>query len=291
MSFYNNNVITKYDLHSHTHYSDGHLSVAALIARAIEKQVDVLSITDHDSVQALEEAHDYIKSIGSEIQLINGVEISTKWHSFEIHVVGLNIARKNSDLLTLLAAQSQKREERAIEMGRRLAKQGFEEVYPHAKALAEQGQITRAHFAQVLLERGVANSMQGVFNKFLTRGNTGYVPSVWCSISEAVAAIKAAGGVAVLAHPGRYKMSNKWLRKLLDEFSGVGGEAIEVALPQQAPCERQFLGQLCKEYNLYGSQGSDFHYPMPWSDLGKNLYLPKDCQGVWHSWEQQGARQ
>ncbi len=83
-------------------------------------------------------------------------------------------------------------------------------------------------------------------------------------------------------------MSNKWLRKLLDEFSNAGGRAIEVALPQQAPCERQFLGQLCQEYGLLGSQGSDFHYPTPWSDLGKNLYLPKDCQGVWQFWEEKG---
>lgn len=284
-------MITKYDLHSHTFYSDGHLSVPDLLDRAVERNVDVFAITDHDTIQAIDEAHAYIKNNALPIKLINGVEISTKWHSFEIHVVGLNIDIHHPALTEIIKAQSEKRELRALEMGRRLAKHGHEEVYPRAKELAEQGQITRAHFAQVLLERGVAKTMQGVFNKYLTRGNMGYVPSEWCTIADAVAAITAAGGVAVLAHPGRYKMSNKWLRKLLEEFKQAGGGAIEVALPQQAPCERQFLGQLCQEYGLLGSQGSDFHYPTPWSDLGKNLYLPKDCEGVWQSWEPKGELQ
>ncbi|MFC0116750.1 PHP domain-containing protein [Pseudoalteromonas xiamenensis] len=280
--------MTKYDLHSHTHYSDGRLTVSELLDRAVERNVDVLAITDHDSVQAISEANRLIDEKQLPLSLVSGVEISTKWHSFEIHVVGLDINIASSALVDLLDSQTQKREARAIEIGNRLAKAGYLDVYSDAKALAEQGQITRAHFAQVLVNRGVAKNLQGVFNKFLTRGNTGYVPSEWCMIADAVSAIKSSGGIAVLAHPGRYKMSNKWLRKLLDEFSNAGGRAIEVALPQQAPCERQFLGQLCQEYGLLGSQGSDFHYPTPWSDLGKNLYLPKDCQGVWQFWEEKG---
>ncbi|WP_462171861.1 RNase RNM [Pseudoalteromonas xiamenensis] len=280
--------MTKYDLHSHTHFSDGRLTVSELLYRAVERNVDVLAITDHDSVQAISEANRLIDEKQLPLSLVSGVEISTKWHSFEIHVVGLDINIASSALVDLLDSQTQKREARAIEIGNRLAKAGYLDVYSDAKSLAEQGQITRAHFAQVLVNRGVAKNLQGVFNKFLTRGNTGYVPSEWCTIADAVSAIKSSGGIAVLAHPGRYKMSNKWLRKLLDEFSNAGGRAIEVALPQQAPCERQFLGQLCQEYGLLGSQGSDFHYPTPWSDLGKNLYLPKDCQGVWQFWEEKG---
>jgi len=104
-------------------------------------------------------------------------------------------------------------------------------------------------------------------------------------MQTAIAAIHAAGGVAVLAHPSSYKMSNKWLRKLLVEFKSVGGDAMEVAQPQQAPSERQFLGLLSQEYELLCSQGSDFHFPTSYLELGKNLYLPKDCQGVWQTWE------
>ena len=275
----------KYDLHSHSTFSDGRLSVDALLERATEKGVDVLALTDHDTVAGVETAKQFIADRDLNLELVAGVEISTKWESFEIHIVGLSIDIENTHLLNLLTEQQSKREARAQEIGRRLAKKGYEDIYEQAKTLAKNAEITRAHFAQALVERGVAKNIQGVFKKFLARGKTGYVPSNWCDMATAITAIKAAGGVSVLAHPGRYQMSNKWLRKLLSEFKLAGGQAMEVALPQQAPSERQFLGQLSQEFDLLASQGSDFHYPMPWSDLGKNLYLPKDCQAVWQFWQ------
>ncbi|KZN64322.1 S-adenosylmethionine tRNA ribosyltransferase [Pseudoalteromonas luteoviolacea CPMOR-1] len=274
----------KYDLHSHSTFSDGRLAVPELIERATEKGVDVLALTDHDTVAGVPVARDYIAEKNLDLKLISGVEISTKWESFEIHIVGLNININDPSLLALLTTQQQKRRERAKEIGARLEKRGYEGIYAQALELAQGAEITRAHFAKALVERGVAKNIQGVFKKFLARNKTGYVPSVWCSMQEAIEAIQGAGGVAVLAHPGRYQMSNKWLRKLLDEFTDAGGKAMEVAQPQQAPSERQFLGQLSQEYNLLASQGSDFHYPMSWLDLGRNLYLPKDCQGVWQFW-------
>ncbi len=275
----------KYDLHSHSTFSDGRLSVDALLERATEKGVDVLALTDHDTVAGVEPAKQFIADQDLNLELVAGVEISTKWESFEIHIVGLSIDIENTHLLNLLTEQQGKREARAQEIGRRLAKKGYEDIYEQAKTLAKDAEITRAHFAQALVERGVAKNIQGVFKKFLARGKTGYVPSNWCDMATAIATIQAAGGVSVLAHPGRYQMSNKWLRKLLSEFKLAGGQAMEVALPQQAPSERQFLGQLSQEFDLLASQGSDFHYPMPWSDLGKNLYLPKDCQAVWQFWQ------
>ncbi|MEI5638476.1 MULTISPECIES: RNase RNM [unclassified Pseudoalteromonas] len=274
----------KYDLHCHTTFSDGRLDVAELLQRATEKGVDILAITDHDTIAAIAPARDYIGNNDLALELINGVEISTKWESFEIHIVGLNFDPEHPVLQSLLLEQQQKRELRAQEIGARLAKNGYDNVYQDAQALAKSAQITRAHFAQVLVERGVAKNIQGVFKKFLARGKTGYTPSNWCDIATAVEAIRAAGGVAVLAHPARYKMSNKWLRKLLSHFKAAGGQAMEVAQPQQPPTERQFLGRLSQEFELLASQGSDFHFPMPWVDLGRNLYLPKDCQGVWRHW-------
>ncbi|RZM79991.1 phosphatase [Pseudoalteromonas rubra] len=274
----------KYDLHSHSTFSDGRLAVSDLLERATERGVDVLAITDHDTTAGLAPARDYITDKQLPLSLISGVEISTKWESFEIHIVGLNIDESNDALKNLLASQQQKRRERAKEIGARLAKRGFEGIYEEAQLLAENAEITRAHFAKALVERGVAKNIQGVFKKYLGRNKIGYVPSSWCTMSEAIEAIHSAGGVSVLAHPGRYQMSNKWLRKLLGEYSAAGGKAMEVAQPQQAPSERQFLGQLSREYNLLASQGSDFHYPTNWLDLGKNLYLPKDCQGVWQFW-------
>ena len=169
-------------------------------------------------------------------------------------------------------------------MAEKLEKRGFENVLAQAKALANKGQLTRAHFAQVIQAQGAANTLQGVFKKFLVRGKPGYVTSEWCDIATAVKAIKAAGGQAVLAHPSRYKLSNKWLRRLLEEFKHAGGDGIEVALPQQAPSDRQFLAQLAEEYQLLSSQGSDFHFATNWLELGKNLYLPKASVPIWQDW-------
>ncbi|OUS72803.1 phosphatase [Pseudoalteromonas sp. A601] len=277
----------KYDLHSHTTHSDGQLSVEQLLLRAVEKNIDVFAITDHDTVAAIEPAQAFIKSQQLPLSLIPGVEISTKWESFEIHIVALNVDVQQNELCDLLSQQQQKRAERAKEIGRRLEKNGFDGIYEQAKALAEDAQITRAHYARALIERGVAKTIPGVFKKYLGRAKTGYVPSTWCDMQTAISAIHAAGGVAVIAHPGRYQMSNKWLRKLLLQFKEAGGDAMEVAQPQQAPSERQFLGELSREYGLLCSQGSDFHFPTSWLELGKNLYLPKDCQGVWQTWEGQ----
>ncbi|KPV96071.1 Error-prone DNA polymerase [Pseudoalteromonas sp. P1-9] len=274
----------KFDLHSHTYYSDGKLSPEDLVERAVEKGVDILAITDHDTVKALPIAQQHIDKNALPLTLVKGIEFSTKWESFEIHIVGLNIDVENSTLACLIAEQTGKRATRAEKMAEKLEKRGFENVLEQAKALANKGQLTRAHFAQVIQTQGAAKTLQGVFKKFLVRGKPGYVTSEWCDIATAVKAIKAAGGQAVLAHPSRYKLSNKWLRRLLEEFKHAGGDGIEVALPQQAPSDRQFLAQLADEYQLLSSQGSDFHFATNWLELGKNLYLPKASVPIWQDW-------
>ncbi len=274
----------KFDLHSHTYYSDGKLSPEDLVERAVEKGVDILAITDHDTVKALPIAQQHIDKNALPLTLVKGIEFSTKWESFEIHIVGLNIDVENSTLACLIAEQTGKRATRAEKIAEKLEKRGFENVLAEAKTLANKGQLTRAHFAQVIQAQGAAKTLQGVFKKFLVRGKPGYVTSEWCDIATAVKAIKAAGGQAVLAHPSRYKLSNKWLRRLLEKFKHAGGDGIEVALPQQAPSDRQFLAQLAEEYQLLSSQGSDFHFATNWLELGKNLYLPKASVPIWQDW-------
>jgi hypothetical protein len=275
----------KFDLHSHTYFSDGKLSPESLVERAVEKGVDVLAITDHDTVKGLAIARDHIKSKQLPLKLINGIEFSTKWGSFEIHIVGLNIDTDNALLQALIEEQTQKRAIRAEQMAEKLEKVGFDEVLAQAKALACYGQLTRAHFAQVIQSQGAAKNLQGVFKKFLVKGKPGYVTSQWCDIATAISAITAAGGQAVLAHPSRYQLSNKWLRRLITEFKQAGGHGIEVALPQQAPSDRQFLAQLAEEHQLLSSQGSDFHFATNWLELGKNLYLPKVSVPIWQHWQ------
>jgi predicted metal-dependent phosphoesterase TrpH len=135
-----------------------------------------------------------------------------------------------------------------------------------------------------LIEIGVVKDNASAFKKLLARGHAGYVPSPWPSMASAIEVITQSGGQAVLAHPMGYKLSGKWLRRLVVDFKAAGGHAMEVAGCQLAPHQRSQLGQYCLEYDLLASQGSDFHFPASWIELGRNLYLPKDVIGVWQTW-------
>ncbi|MDR9828640.1 PHP domain-containing protein [Vibrio sp. FNV 38] len=272
------------DLHSHTTASDGRLSPQALIDRALGFDIEALAITDHDTIEALSVAQQYIDDNQLPIQLINGIEISTVWQNKDIHIVGLNIDPQSSALNALIAQQQSHREVRAAQIAHRLSKATREGVFEEVKAIAGDAPITRAHFAKWLVEQGFAKNMQQVFKKFLTRNNPGYVPPSWCSMKDAVDAIHQAGGQAVLAHPGRYQLTAKWVKRLLSAFVEAGGDAMEVAQPQQAQQERRTLADYAIQYKLLASQGSDFHYPSPWMELGRNLWLPSGVEPVWKDW-------
>ena len=272
------------DLHSHTKSSDGQLTATELVERAANRQVHILAITDHDTADGLAEAQQTIIDKKLSLILINGIEITTNWLNHEIHVIGLNIDPEDPTLSDLIVAQKEKRERRAIEMGARLAKAKIPGVYEGAKALAGDGAITRAHFARYLVEIGVAPTFQKVFDKYLSRGNTGYVPHNWVDIEVAIKVIHQAGGQAILAHPDRYGLSNKWIRRLLTEFKQFNGDAMEVAMGQQSPQTRLQLAIWSNEYKLLASQGSDFHFVGRWRDLGRALHLPDIAKPVWADW-------
>ena len=271
------------DLHSHSTASDGRLTPAELVRRAVAQRVDVLALTDHDTVAGIGEAEAVIAAENLPVRLIHGIELSTSWDALEIHVVGLHINAESAELMATIASQEAARVARGIEMGRRLAKQRIEGAYEGALALANGASLTRAHFARYLLEAGHCANLQKAFDHYIGRGGKAYVPHQWMSIAEAVQVIHAAGGLAVLAHPGRYKLSTKWLKRLLQLFKEAGGDAMEVSLPQQSPQERANLGLWCREHQLLASVGSDFHAPTSWQELGRNLWLPKDVTPVWHA--------
>lgn len=274
----------KIDLHSHTTASDGRLSFEQLIERAVEFNIDVLAITDHDTVDSLQPAREYIQSRQHAITLINGIEFSTVWQNKDIHIVGLNIDIETPELLRLIEAQKAHRVARAEMIAQRLEKATREGVLAEVQAIAGDAPITRAHFAKWLVDAGYVKNMQQVFKKYLTRNNPGYVPPNWCTMDDAINAIHAAGGLAVLAHPARYDLTTKWLKRLIAAFAEAGGDAMEVAQPQQAPQEKRNLADYAIQYNLLASQGSDFHYPSPWMELGRNLWLPSGVEPVWRDW-------
>ncbi|EKY4874237.1 RNase RNM [Vibrio alginolyticus] len=272
------------DLHSHTTASDGRLEPKDLVERALSFDIEVLAITDHDTVDGLALAKQYVKDNNLPIKIINGIEISTVWQNKDIHIVGLNIDPENEQLSALIEQQKQHRITRSELIAERLQKATRVGVLEEVRQIAGDAPVTRAHFAKWLVDNGYAKTMQMVFKKYLTRNNPGYVPPNWCSMKDAVDAIHAAGGMAVLAHPGRYKLTAKWIKRLLAAFVEAGGDAMEVAQPQQAQQERRNLADYAIQYKLLASQGSDFHYPSPWMELGRNLWLPAGVEPVWKDW-------
>ncbi len=273
-----------FDLHSHTTASDGLLSSAELVSRAVEMGVTTLAITDHDTTAGIPAARQAIVEQGLELELIAGVEISTLWENHEIHIVGLNVDIDSAELQTLLSEQVTRRQARAKEIALRLEKARIPGALEGAMRIADGAEITRGHFARYLVEQGYATNVGGVFKHYLARGKTGYAPPQWCTIEEAIVAIHHAGGLAVVAHPGRYQLSNKWLKRLLADFKSWGGDAMEVAQCQQAPNERSQLAAYALQFTLLASQGSDFHQPCAWIELGRKLWLPTGVEPVWRDW-------
>lgn len=275
-----------YDLHSHTTASDGCLTPEALVHRAVEMRVGTLAITDHDTTAAIAPAREEISRSGLALNLIPGVEISTVWENHEIHIVGLNIDITHPLMCEFLAQQTERRNQRAQLIAERLEKAQIPGALEGAQRLAQGGAVTRSHFARFLVECGKASSMADVFKKYLARGKTGYVPPQWCTIEQSIDVIHHSGGKAVLAHPGRYNLSAKWLKRLVAHFAEHHGDAMEVAQCQQSPNERTQLATLARQHHLWASQGSDFHQPCPWIELGRKLWLPAGVEGVWQLWEQ-----
>lgn len=274
----------KIDLHSHTYFSDGQLSPTELIDRAHNMQVDVLAITDHDSIEGIAEAQAYQAKQKRPLQIVAGVEISTAWHNFDIHILGLNVDHLDPLFLQRLARQSQERQSRAQKMSDKLAKAGIENVLPDVKLLAGVGQVTRAHFARVLVGRQVVKDFESAFKKYLGKGKRAHVSPQWISMAQAIDWIHEAGGKAVLAHPGHYDMTTKWLRRLVEEFASDGGDGLEVTHARLNPDKRKLICELAVEHKLQASAGSDFHFPSRWTELGKNLGLPQQLEPIWQDW-------
>ncbi|MCE9678661.1 PHP domain-containing protein [Shewanella sp. AS1] len=269
------------DLHSHTTASDGQLTPSELVARALEQGVQVLAITDHDTLAGLAEAHQFNQSQPKPLKLIDGCEISSSWNHFDIHIVGLNLDCNNSELIDFLDNQRLLRDSRAQEIGRRLAKAGIEGAYEGALALADGAALSRGHYARWLANNGYAPDAASVFKKYLARNKTGYVPNNWSDMATAIKIIHQAHGIAVLAHPSGYKLSAKWLKRLVRDFKAAGGDAMEVVLGQQTLDDRDNLIALSRQNQLAASLGSDFHFPDSWIELGKNMFQPQGVDWVW----------
>ncbi|MDT8427209.1 MAG: PHP domain-containing protein [Pseudomonadales bacterium] len=274
------------DLHTHTRYSDGALSPAALVRRAIANGVRCLAITDHDSVAAFQsqaEEPDTLEASDIDLQLIRGVELSSLWQGREIHILGLVIDPENETLNHLLTRQQQLRRERAARINEQLCQNGITGLEAYLDSLPCQA-IGRNHIADFLITTGYARDKQQAFSKYLGNKGKYRTQPQWCTLAEAVEHIAQAGGISLVAHPERYRLSNGKLGLLLDDFQAAGGQGLEVSYSNLAPEQLYRLARLCQTRKMWASQGSDFHSPeATWMDVGKIRGLPPECreQAVW----------
>lgn len=279
-----------YDFHCHSNISDGTLSPTELVQRAAGRGVKVLALTDHDDMDGLDEARAVANELG--IIFVNGVEISVSWRSHTLHIVGLGIAPDHPPLVEGLRAVRSGRGERARKMSDELAKAGVGGVLAGAYQYANNpNMIGRTHFARYLVESGHCKDVKSVFNRYLAKGKPGYVPHQWASLGDALAWIIGAGGVAVLAHPGRYmvgkhSMGKKTMQELLAEFVELGGRALEVVTGSHTQEQYAEFARYAEQFKLLASCGSDFHGPKEsYRDLGRLPDLPLICRPVWQALE------
>lgn len=274
----------RYDLHAHSTYSDGLLAPAALVARAAARGVDVLALTDHDDTGGLAEAAAAADACG--LTLVAGAELSVSWEVHTIHVVALAIDPANRVLDDGLAAIRSGRDARAQRIAESLARAGIPGAYEGARRyVTSERLISRSHFARFLVEAGHAREVKDVFRKYLTVGKPGYVAHAWASLPDAIAWIHAAGGLAVLAHPGRYRVTATGMRRLLSDFRAAGGDAIEVLSPSHTAAQCAEYATHARTFGFLASAGTDYHGPgESWLDLGDLPELPAGVVPVWSRW-------
>ncbi|MCC6868393.1 MAG: PHP domain-containing protein [Burkholderiales bacterium] len=273
-----------FDLHAHSTASDGLLTPAALVARAAAHGVDVLALTDHDDTAGIAEAASAARA--ASITLVPGVEVSATWERHTVHVVGLHVDGADPALAAGLAQVRAGRQARARRIAEALAQVGIRGAYEGAMAFAGGDHlVSRAHFARYLVAQGRAKSAVDVFRRYLVPGKPGYVAHDWAPLAEAITWIRAAGGQAVLAHPGRYAVTPTGMRRLLASFRDAGGDALEVVSGAHTRAECETFAGYARSFGLLASTGSDFHGPEESPhELGS---LPAALPGttpVWSRW-------
>jgi predicted metal-dependent phosphoesterase TrpH len=274
----------KVDLHCHSNVSDGVLAPHAVAAYARKGGVDVWALTDHDELKGVKAAREAATNLG--MRFVSGVEISVTWGGETVHVVGLQVNEDEPALVQGLAATRSGRDARGREIAAQLERAGIPGAWEGAlKYVANPDLLSRTHFARYLVEIGACSGTSEVFRKYLTEGKPGYVPHRWASLAEAVGWIRQAGGIPVIAHPGRYRFTPVAEGALFDEFKQLGGNSIEVVTGSHTPDQYQTYAELARRYGFLASRGTDFHAPGEARvEFDKLPPLPAGVTPVWHDW-------
>lgn len=246
------------DLHCHSVNSDGSHQVKEVLDMAKANGGNYLALTDHDTVAGVTEAKMYAKEIG--LNLIGGVEISVTWDGNSlVHILGLNVDETNLNLIENLNKLRMQRYLRGQKIAANLAKVGIQGALAGAMKYADSEEsLSRTHFSRFLVDSGHAKPGKA-FDKFLAQGKPGYVSQTWASLADAVSWIKDSGGVAVIAHPGRYKFTRTKLLRLITQFKELGGIGLEIISSSHSKDDAYSMAQIAKNEGLVGSVGSDFH--------------------------------
>ncbi|MFA5920903.1 MAG: PHP domain-containing protein [Methylococcaceae bacterium] len=269
-----------YDLHCHSTASDGALSPTELVQRAYQQGVTSLALTDHDTTTGLPEARLCAAATG--IKLIAGIELSTNWQNKCFHIIGLGIDPDYEPLAQATHSLQSIRLERAEKIALKLEKKHIPGALEAVKKAAGDGMITRTHFADFLLSQNHVSTQQEAFDRYLAKGKPAYVSTSWAELDLAVSWITGSGGVAVLAHPLRYKLTANWMKRLLTVFKDAGGQGIEVITARNNADEIRLVANYAARYELAGSVGSDFHSAVnQWVELGRLAPLPRNIKPVW----------
>jgi len=245
------------DLHTHSTYSDGTFTPEEIIKTASEKNIRAIALTDHDTIDGLKEICFYGSKY--DIEVIKGIEIATNYNDTEIHIVGLFIDDENEELKNKLFELKQNRLDRNIKMVKKLNSLSIPITYEEVEEESNKKIITRAHFAKVLVKKGIVNSIKESFNKYLDSGKPAYVKRKVLEPKQAIQLIKNSGGVAVLAHPLLYNLGNEKLNEMIEQMYNFGLRAIECYYPSHKEEDFKYLKEIANKYGLKYSGGSDFH--------------------------------
>ena len=255
----------RYDLHLHSTASDGALSPEELISLCADRGVQIVALTDHDTIDGLHVAQLKANELG--LHLITGAEFSCRWRRQTLHVLGLGFDHHADEVQSYMSRLQVIRRERSEKIAIRLIKKGVDNsILDQAKQIAGDTNLCRPHFAKALLKMGYVRSVKEAFDLYLGQGKAGDVQACWPDLEEVVTLIKKAGGVTVLAHPTKYKMTFTRLRLLFDDLKALGADAVEISYPGLNPDQGRELSRWVKHYGFLVSAGSDFHTATsPWT--------------------------
>ncbi|CAA0125448.1 5'-3' exoribonuclease [Halioglobus japonicus] len=273
------------DFHTHTTASDGALDPCELVARALDSNIELLAITDHDTMAGHKAAEAYHRQSAGGMQLIPGIEFSCRWSGVTIHILGLGIDSDHPVMRDALVTMAAARTERGEKIAKRLVARGFDGALQGALKEAGESQLGRPHFAAWMVEQGHVQDQNQAFDQYLGQGKPGDVKAFWPELAEVVSWIVSAGGSAVIAHPLKYRFTGMKLRRLIEAFVAAGGCGIEVLSGRQTRDQTAHLSRLAKDYDLEVSLGSDFHRDAPYSaELGVESRPFEGLRCVWERW-------